>query len=334
MPSYKRFFLQISCVFCVTFLSILPGIAQVISTEIKGQVTDEHGAILAGATVQLSYHLQKTMTDDNGFYSFHQIPPGSYVVKVTMGGFEIQEKAVNILTAKKVQVSFSLKTSSNQLNEVVIKGYKAIKGMGYLNDVHEGIIYSGKKTEVILLDSLNANTAQNNPRQVLGRIPGANYSETESSGFPSNGIGFRGLNPTQSVETNTRQNGYNVAADIFGYPETYYLPPLEAVERIEVTRGAASLQFGPQFGGVINYIIKKGPTDKPLEINIQQTGGSFNLFNSFISAGGQLGKWNYYSFIQYKNTLGWRPNSDVQQLSGFAGINYQWFVQKKGFHSY
>ncbi len=90
-----------------------------------------------------------------------------------------------------------------------------------------------------------------------GRIPGANYSETEGGGFPSNGIGFRGLNPSQSVETNTRQNGYNITGDLYGYPESYYLPPLEAVERIEVTRGASSLQFGPQFGGVINYIIKK-----------------------------------------------------------------------------
>lgn len=213
--------------------------------------------------------------------------------------------------------------NGNQLNEIVIKGYEAIKGMGHLKDVHDGIIYAGKKTEVIILDSLNANTAQNNPRQVLGRIPGANYSETEGSGFPSNGIGFRGLNPTQSVETNIRQNGYNVTADIFGYPETYYLPPLEAVERVEVTRGAASLQFGPQFGGVINYIMKKGPIDNPLAINIQQTGGSFGLFNSFISAGGTLGKWKYYSFIQYKGIQGWRPNSDFQQVSGFAGVNYQ-----------
>jgi len=74
---------------------------------------------------------------------------------------------------------------------------------------------------------------------------------------------------------------------------------------------------------------KKGPVDKPLEINIQQTGGSFGFYNSFISAGGQLGKWNYYSFIQYKSILGWRPNSDVHQVSGFAGINYQANAQLK-----
>lgn len=269
---YKKLLSKILFVNCLIFFSALPGFSQVITSKIEGRITNENGNSIAGASIQINYHAQKTVTDNNGYFTFNQIPTGTYFVKITMQGFQAQENIVSIQNGKNGTVNFRLKVSTNQLNEVVIKGYKAIKGMGYLNDVHDGVIYSGKKTEVILLDSLNANTAQNNPRQVLGRIPGANYSETEGSGFPSNGIGFRGLNPTQSVETNIRQNGYNVAADIFGYPETYYLPPLEAIERIEVTRGAASLQFGPQFGGVINYITKKGPADKPLEINIQQTG--------------------------------------------------------------
>src|SRR5258708_18705024 len=160
--------------------------------------------------------------------------------------------------------------------------------MGYLDEVHNGVIFSGKKTEVLLIDSLDANTAQNNPRQVLGRVPGANYSETEGSGFPSNGIGFRGLNPTQSIETNTRQNGYNITADLYGYPESYYLPPLEAVQRIEIIRGASSLQFGAQFGGVINYIMRKGNPNKPFEFTTHHTVGSFGMFSSFNSIGGQV----------------------------------------------
>lgn len=123
----------------------------------------------------------------------------------------------------------TLKTQRIQLKEVTITDVRAIKGMGFLGETSNHINYSGKKTEIILLDSLDANTAQNNLRQILGRIPGANYSETEGSGFPLNGIGFRGLNPSQSIETNTRQNGYNIAADLYGYSEAYYLPPLEVM---------------------------------------------------------------------------------------------------------
>lgn len=221
------------------------------------------------------------------------------------------------------QKSDTTKVKPIILKEVIVTDVKSITGMGFLGEHSGHIIYSGKKTEVILLDSLDANTAQNNPRQVLGRVPGANYSETEGSGFPSNGIGFRGLNPTQSIETNTRQNGYNITADLFGYSESYYLPPLEAVDRIEVIRGASSLQFGSQFGGVINYIVKKGNPDKPFEFTTQQTGGSFGLFSSYNSVGGQLGKLNYFGFAQFKRSDGWRPNSSINQISAFGGLEYQ-----------
>ncbi|MBU0697305.1 MAG: TonB-dependent receptor plug domain-containing protein [Bacteroidetes bacterium] len=217
----------------------------------------------------------------------------------------------------------SLKKKNIVLKEVTIIDVRAIKGMGYLGESSNHINYSGKKTEVILLDSLDSNTAQNNPRQVLGRIPGANYSETEGSGFPTNGIGFRGLNPSQSIETNTRQNGYNIAADLYGYPESYYLPPLEAVERIEVIRGSSSLQFGSQFGGVINYVLKKGNPNKRFEFTSKETAGSFGFVNAYNAVGGQIGKMNYFSFIELKRNDGWRPNSSLKQFSGFGGLSYQ-----------
>jgi len=213
--------------------------------------------------------------------------------------------------------------ASRTLDEVKVAGLKSKNGLGNLGEVGGAVIYSGKKTEVLVLDSLDANTAQNNPRQILGRIPGANFSETEGSGFPANGIGLRGLNPTQSVEMNMRQNGYNITADLYGYPETYYQPAMEGVERVEVTRGASSLQFGPQFGGVVNYVMRRGPEDKPFELNLRQTGGSFGLFNSFTSVGGQLGKLNYFAYGQYRRQEGWRPNSAVSQATAYAGLSYQ-----------
>ena len=212
---------------------------------------------------------------------------------------------------------------NQNLEEVKVLGLKSKNGLGNLGEVGGAVIYAGKKTEVLVLDSLDANTALNNPRQILGRIPGMNFSETEGSGFPANGIGLRGLNPVQSVEMNVRQNGYNITADLYGYPETYYLPAMEGVERIEVTRGAASLQFGPQFGGTVNYVMRQGAKDKPFELALRQTGGSFGLFNSFVSVGGQKGKLNYYAYGQYRRQEGWRPNSSLSQATAYAGLSYQ-----------
>ena len=64
---------------------------------------------------------------------------------------------------------------------------------------------------MILVDSMGANAAQNVARQVLGRVPGLVVAETEGAGFPSNGIAVRGLNPSQSIEMNVRQNGVGIA---------------------------------------------------------------------------------------------------------------------------
>src|SRR5690242_119634 len=182
-----------------------------------------------------------------------------------------------------VDTNAQQKGSVKTLKEIIVTGYKAVNGVGHLLESEDGVVYAGKKTEVIVVDSLDANKAINNTRQILGRIPGLNIVESETGGFTANGISTRGLNPTQSIEMNTRQNGYNISGDVYGYNESYYLPPMEAVSRIEMVRGAASLQYGPQFGGMINYVLNEAPKDKKFEWNSSETGGSFGLFNTFNS---------------------------------------------------
>ncbi len=217
-----------------------------------------------------------------------------------------------------------------QLRELIIQEKYSPSGMGHLGANNGQIIYSGKKTEVLILDSLIANKGQNNPREVLGRIPGANFSETAGGGFPSNGVGLRGLNPTQSTEINVRQNGYNIASDLYGYPESYYSPPLQAVERIEVIRGASSLAFGPQFGGSINYILKKANRLNAFDTKVEQSLGINNgrgFLNSFASIGFKKESLGFYGFLQNQVSGGSRPNADYNQVTGYISLEY--LIRKK-----
>jgi Fe(3+) dicitrate transport protein len=209
------------------------------------------------------------------------------------------------------------------MNEVLVVGYKAMNGIGHFNEVNGHVIYAGKKTEVIEVDSIDANKAINNTRQILGRIPGLNIVESETGGFVANGIGVRGLNPVQSLEVDVRQNGYNVAADVYGYNETYYLPPMEAVARVEIIKGAATIQYGPQLGGMINYVIKEGSKEKPFDCSTMLTAGSNGLFNSYHAVGGRYNKLNYFTFINLRTLDGWRQNSQQRQLTGYGKISYQ-----------
>ncbi len=211
--------------------------------------------------------------------------------------------------------------STYVLKGVTITGFKAMDGVGQMRDYSGGVIYAGMKNEVLEIDSLDANKAINNTRQIIGRIPGADVTENEMGGFTANGIGFRGFDPYQSIETNTRQDGYNISADLYGYNEAYYLPPMEAVKSITILQDGSALAFGPQIGGVVNYELKDGGSNA-IEINSSQTTGSFGLFNSFNSIGGTDGDFRYYGFLQYRRLTGWRENSQQTQWSGFASVKY------------
>ena len=207
------------------------------------------------------------------------------------------------------------------MKEVTVTSYMIMDGIGQMKDYARGVIYAGMKNEVLDIDSLDANKAINNTRQILGRIPGVDITENEMGGFTANGIGFRGFSPYQSIETNTRQNGYNISADLYGYNEAYYLPPMEAVKSITILQDGSALAFGPQLGGVVNYELKDGG-DSSFQVNSSQTAGSYGLFNSFNSVGGTDGDFKYYGFLQYRRMEGWRDNSQQTQWSGYGSLKY------------
>ena len=183
-------------------------------------------------------------------------------------------------------------------------------------------IYAGKKNTLIVMDNVQGNVVTNTMRQVLGKVPGIHIWESDPSGIQI-GIAARGLSPNRSWEFNVRQNGYDIAADPFGYPEAYYNPQMQAVQRIEIVRGQGALQYGPQFGGLVNYILRNGSDiDKKFEFETQQTVGSNGLFNSFNAIGGKTKKLNYYSFFDHRNGDGWRKNSQYATNAGFGTVTY------------
>lgn len=195
-------------------------------------------------------------------------------------------------------------------------------GITRLRQVEGTAIYAGKKSEVIVLDDVNGNTAANNSRQVFAKVAGLNIWESDGAGIQL-GIGGRGLSPNRVSNFNTRQNGYDISADALGYPESYYTPPAEALERIEVVRGAASLQYGTQFGGFINFKFRQAPEKKAIEVRAKQTVASFGFYSAFTSVAGTVKKLSYSTFYQYKRGNGWRPNSDFNAHTAFLGLAYQ-----------
>ena len=194
-------------------------------------------------------------------------------------------------------------------------------------ETKDNVLFSGKKNEVLKLSNLNANLTNNNAREVFARIPGVTVWENEGSGLQIN-VGVRGLSPNRSWELNTRQNGVDISADVFGYPEAYYNPPLEAVETIQIVRGGASLQFGPQFGGMLNYVLKT-EKNKPFSFETQNTVGSFGLVSSFNAIGGKYKKFSYYVYNHSRSAKGWRENNRFQARNTHAFLEYRFTDKTK-----
>ena len=166
-------------------------------------------------------------------------------------------------------------------------------------------ILSGKKYALISPGTLGANITENNGRQIFAKVPGITAMEMDGSGVQLN-LASRGLNPHRSSEFNVNQNGINVNSDLFGYPEVHYNPPMEGIKQIEVIKGSAALQYGPQYGGMINYIVKGPEGFKTLGGESNFSLGSFGLMSQFTSLGGQKGKWKYFGFFNYRGSNGWR----------------------------
>ena len=164
-----------------------------------------------------------------------------------------------------------------------------------MEDISSNAIYAGRKTEVVAIDQRWMNTASNQAREAFASVAGINIWESDGSGVQL-GIGGRGLSPNRTSNFTTRQNGYDIAADPLGYPESYYTPPLDLVERIDIVRGGGALRYGTQFGGTINFVLRAPERSVPLQARVAAAGGSFGQAMLVADLSGTIGATSYRAY--------------------------------------
>ena len=276
---------------------------------------------LAGATVVLVHARRALTTEPDGSLT---LPDDAHLRDTSLLDFRLVGFRQNRLTyaALRARPIVRMAPTSAALAEVTIAARRTSgQSSARLRDVEPTAIYAGRKTDLIVPEHLAGNLASNNPREIYKSIAGLTVWESDPGGLQLS-IGARGLDPNRSSSFNTRQNGFDISADALGYPESYYTPPAQSLARIELVRGAASLQYGTQFGGLLNFKLREGPTDRRMAVESEQTAGSFGLVNSFNSVGGTVGRINYYAFGQFKRGDGWRDNSGFRQATGYLDVHY------------
>lgn len=107
--------------------------------------------------------------------------------------------------------------------------------------------------------------------EAIRKIPGIYARDEEGFGLRPN-FGVRGLNPTRSSKVLLLEDGLPLTYAPYGDNASYYHPPVDRFERIEVLKGSGQVLFGPQtIGGVINYITPR-PADNLAASVAVQTG--------------------------------------------------------------
>ena len=212
-------------------------------------------------------------------------------------------------------------TVTAESEAVIVRGFD-VEPPAYpaLPEVEGTRINSGKKTSFVKPDEFPT-VANNNYREVMATTPGILVSEEPSS--PIINFGYRGLDSQRSEFMQVLKDGISIKNEQFGFPETHYTPILDAVERVEFIRAGAALQFGPQPGGALNFVMKMPRKDAQFHFVTKNLYGSDELFTDYTAIDGTIGAFGYYAYYDHRQRDGFREaNSDYDLDAGSAKLVY------------
>lgn len=234
--------------------------------SLSGTVNDSSSkSPIADATIQLS---EKYITTSNslGYFSFGNIPLGSYLLKISRIGYNPAALEIKI-TKETKHIDISLNQDNVKLDEVIITSSR------YEKNINE-LPYSAT---LVTKDEINISPS----------ITIANILKTEpgisvlNDGVWGTDVSIRGMNRS-NILTLVDGNRIETATDISA---RLSMIDLNDIERIEVIKGAASSLYGSgASGGVVNLITKKGGYRNAFSMQ-GSVFSSFNSVNSLFSNG-------------------------------------------------
>ncbi|WP_028298297.1 SusC/RagA family TonB-linked outer membrane protein [Olivibacter sitiensis] len=208
------------------FLLLLSANVYAQSGGIRGRIVDNNNEVMVGASVHIKELNRKAGTNQEGIYSFTNIPNGRYTVSVSFVGHQTAESTVTISGSQEV-LDFTLQPDSESLNEVVVIGYGVSRRQDVTGsvaslqakDFNQGVIVApdqliqGRTAGVMVINNtgqpggsttvrIRGNSsirAGNNPLFVVDGVP---LSGTSARPGGAGGYGSDGGNPLNYLNPN------------------------------------------------------------------------------------------------------------------------------------
>ena len=224
--------------------------ANEIETSIRGSVVRQGNNIpLNGANVLISNQdgfSEGTATDQEGLFFFENITPGNYTVSISFIGFQDYSSDLIIEKNRTYTINAIL-----EIKPILMAKLEIISDANAPYENFPGAATVLDMKSINLIDPLGT-------QEILELVPGINGYADDGIGNSRLSIGIRGLNPRRSSRILILEDGVPIQPALYVYPNMYYNPPSERIDRLEVIKGSGTIQYGPQtMGGVINYFTKR-----------------------------------------------------------------------------
>jgi len=245
--------------------------------RIEGIVHDPQHRPLSGATVKLqavtSELSQTTKTDDNGDFSFTNVPIGDYKIAVTEAQFQSEERAVTVDSRSAPILHFQLAIAT--LNQTAI--------------------VSGRP-EAVTTDSVTPTTLVD--RLDIAETPGAD--RTNSMAMITDYV------PAAYVTHDMlhMRGGHQVDWLIDGVPvpntniATNLGPQIDPkdIDYLEVQRGSYDAEYGDRTYGIFNIVPRSG-FERDNEAELVTSFGNWYQTNDQFNLGGHTERFAYYASV-------------------------------------
>jgi iron complex outermembrane receptor protein/hemoglobin/transferrin/lactoferrin receptor protein len=304
-----------------------------VSGSIEGTVTQENGDPLVGVNVRFPQLNRGASTDANGRYSINNVPTGQYVVTFSYIGFATENRRVTIQNQNAAELNITLNEQSLQIETITVTG--TAYASDPLTSPADVDILGGSEKFAAQQTSLGAS---------LEELAGVSTISTGSQiGKPV----IRGLSGNR---VRVLDDGTAMDFQQYGVRHGPNVDPFMA-ERIEVVRGAASVQYGSDaLGGAVNIISNSVPDAMDSDDFMDgQILGEYAANNDELSGGihldgatgglgftgtlirrssGNITVPDVPNFMESGDETGPRftgelDNTDYEQLNGSFGVGYQ-----------
>ena len=234
-------------------LALLLGFSIVASAQNKvvGTIKDKQNRNVSGVTINIPELHKETISDENGTYSFVNLPNGSFRIVFSFIRFATQSKEITI-NQKELKLDIVLEETLHQMDEVIIStAFNKLQSQNVMKVEHQSMKSLSQKGTSTLIEG-------------LATIPGVSQVSTGTSiGKPV----IRGLSGNRVL---VYSQGVRMENQQFGEEHGLGLND-SGIESVEVIKGPASLLYGSDaIGGVLYFNPEKFASPNAVDANFSQ----------------------------------------------------------------